>query len=143
MAPLNQNILHRKLDYITECIADIRANIPKTLGDYSREKRTRFFLERLLQTMIEAAIDINNHIISSLEMQPAATYTESFEKLGKAGLLPESLTIEISRAGGMRNVLVHEYATINNEIVYNQLEPACQQFSRYCLAIQTWLEKAI
>jgi uncharacterized protein YutE (UPF0331/DUF86 family) len=53
---------------------------------------------------IQAAIDISSHLISQNGLGRPATYRETFDILGRAGLIPEELAAELSDLAGLRNV---------------------------------------
>jgi uncharacterized protein YutE (UPF0331/DUF86 family) len=71
---------------------------------------------------IQATIDITSHLIAEKGLSKPATYRESFEILGKSGLIDEELASELSDLAGFRNVLVHVYWGLDLEEVYGVLQ---------------------
>ncbi len=51
-----------------------------------------------------------------------ATYRETFEILGKDGILPNPLAKELSALAGFRNVLVHIYWDLDLKQIYAILQ---------------------
>lgn len=68
-----------------------------------------------LQEVIEACLDIANHVIASREMCRAEEYSEMFEILGDEDILDEQLADDLSDMAKFRNLLVHRYGDIENE----------------------------
>ena len=58
----------------------------------------------------EACLDISAHIISSLGLERAESYSEMFEILGKRGIMDQELASKLADMTGFRNLLVHGYA---------------------------------
>lgn len=136
MSPLEKDILRRKLAVIIECL---RALVPikemeagKYAGDIYKRKAT----ERLLQEMIEAAIDINTHIIVSTGGPAPEDYFQSFIKLGEFGVIPVKLAKELAPSAGLRNRLVHEYDDIDNSIVLSAVKMADDLYPKYIRAVE-------
>lgn len=62
-----------------------------------------------MEEVIEACLDIANHVIASREMGRAEEYSEMFE------ILDEQLADDLSDMAKFRNLLVHRYGDIENE----------------------------
>ena len=60
MSPIEQTIVERKLDSIRLNLADIEQIVSKGLESYLQKGMDRKVIERSLQLVIEAAIDINS-----------------------------------------------------------------------------------
>lgn len=70
---------------------------------------------------IEACVDIAQHICSAMGWGPPADNGDAVRLLGAHGLLPTELAEQIRRAVGFRNVLVHEYVAVSDDIVLDRL----------------------
>ena len=83
--------------------------------------------------IIEACIDIANHIISVKGFSRAESYGQMFEVLGKEGVLEEGLAGRLREMAKFRNLLVHRYVEVDNarvlEIIKHQLDDA-REFER-------------
>jgi len=78
--------------------------------------------ERNLQLVIEALIDIGNHIISDCGYPKPETYAEVFHVLRDKEVLQEDLFNEIDGMTSFRNLLVHDYLRIDRKQVYQLLK---------------------
>jgi uncharacterized protein YutE (UPF0331/DUF86 family) len=75
-------------------------------------------LERAMQKIIEAMLDICRHLVSVYLLDLAESYEEYPQKLTRANKMPKDLAEYITRLAGLRNILVNRYLEINNEILY-------------------------
>ena len=110
---------------IQRIIGDIKANINelRRAGDidwetYRSDIRLRRFVERTLQIIIEAMLDIAHHIISDEGLREPESYREAFRILAENGFLSRERLELYERMAGFRNLLVHYYEKIDDAIVY-------------------------
>ncbi|MEQ2129874.1 DUF86 domain-containing protein [Caldanaerobacter subterraneus KAk] len=106
-----------------------------------KEDMLRYWgIERGIQISIESVIDIANIIISSLGLEKPDTYKETVLLLGKTGVLPESFAKNISNMVSFRNILVHDYAKIDERVIVDILKNRLEDFVMYISYISKWLE---
>ncbi len=68
-------------------------------------------------TSIEACVDIAQHICSAEGWGPPADNGDAMKVLGRHGVLTPEAADAMRKAVGFRNVLVHEYVAVSDEIV--------------------------
>jgi uncharacterized protein YutE (UPF0331/DUF86 family) len=79
-------------------------------------------VERFLHLIIEALMDIGNHIISDQNLGQVEFYNNIPDLLFNHNYLNEEQRDLFLKIIGFRNILVHDYLEINSAIVYNILE---------------------
>jgi uncharacterized protein YutE (UPF0331/DUF86 family) len=141
MSPIDQAIIKRKLAVIVRNLKALEDVSRISEEDYERQLLTRKATERLLQELIEAAIDINIHIIVQSGGSVPDSYYDSFLELGALGVVPLQLAQDLAPSAGLRNRLVHEYDSIDDSIVYSSLAQAIPCCVEYVRAIQGYLDK--
>lgn len=72
-------------------------------------------------TAIEACLDAAHHVIAAQGLGAPGSNAEAFRLLGRAGLLDAFLTERMAGAAGFRNVLVHDYAEVDDAHVVQNL----------------------
>jgi uncharacterized protein YutE (UPF0331/DUF86 family) len=97
--------------------------------------------ERYLQVAIECVIDIGNEIISSLQLKRPERYRDIPYILSEAKIIPKTFAEKIASMIGFRNLLVHDYASINLNLVYEFLQTKLPDFESFIKHIAKWLEK--
>jgi uncharacterized protein YutE (UPF0331/DUF86 family) len=65
----------------------------------------------------EVAIDAGQHVIASEGLRAPASFAGVFEELGRGGWLPDELAASLAAMARFRNLLVHGYADVDDDIV--------------------------
>ena len=86
---------------------------PTSLDDI--DKQDIFILN--LQRAIQSAIDLATHIIASEGLGLSDTIKDNFKLLKNAGILNEDLTHRMETMVGFRNIAIHDYQTIDRDIL--------------------------
>ncbi|OBQ05694.1 hypothetical protein BMF77_pa00014 (plasmid) [Dolichospermum sp. UHCC 0315A] len=110
-----------------------------SLDEFLADFRQQLIVERLLQLMTQAAIDINDHILSKLNSGKSYTNFEAFIELGNSQIITPELAKQIAPSSGLRNRLVHEYDDIDPKQVFMAINFALQQYPLYVRQINSYL----
>ncbi len=70
---------------------------------------------------IEACVDIAQHVCSAEGWGPPADNSDAVRLLGAHGALSRELAERLRKAVGFRNVLVHEYVAVSDDVVLARL----------------------
>lgn len=98
-------------------LRELRAILPASLEDYRRIEIRRS-CERLLQITIESVIDICNLFVTGRRLGLPSEEDDLFDKLEQAKVLrPETVSL-LRRMKGCRNILVHDYGRIDDQIMF-------------------------
>lgn len=98
-------------------------------------------IERGIQISIECVLDISNIIISTLDIEKPDTYREVILLLGKEGVLPQKFAKDIANMVSFRNILVHDYMRVDENIMIDILHNRLDDFAIYIKYINHWLEQ--
>ena len=135
-------------ELILDRLARVRENIKhlKELGKMSMKNFVSDFMatgsaERLLQTSIEACLDIGNHIISRCGLERPREYKDVFLILGREGILPYLFAEKLVPMVKFRNRLVHLYWKVNEEEVYKIIQHNLKDIEEFVQHIANFLEK--
>lgn len=141
MSPLDHDIVRRKLETI---VADLRLLEPIAELDvnaYLTEPYRRKATERMLQEIVEAAVDVNAHILVQAGQGAPDDLFASFHGMAGAGVLTSDLATSLAPSAGLRNRLVHEYDRIDDAIVLAAVGQALTLYPQYVAAIEAYLTK--
>lgn len=143
MSPVEKEIIRRKLAIIVEnlkALGPIKSiNREEYLQDIYKRKAT----ERLLQELIEAAIDINTHIIVQTGNIVPDDYYESFIKAGEFKIISLRLAEKLAPSAGLRNRLVHEYDLLEHSMVFDAVRIAEKLYTKYVKEIEDYISSRI
>lgn len=92
----------------------------------------------LFVTSIECCVDVAQHIASSERFPPPDTNAGAIQLLGARGVIGDELATNLGRAVGFRNVLVHQYTDVDDEIVLASLRDV-GQLHEFVRAVSAWL----
>ena len=139
MSPIEEAIIRRKLSVIVENLKALEPIGKMTLKEYIQELYKRKATERLLQELIEPAIDINTYIIVQTGNKVPDDYYESFIKLGELHILSSDLAEKLAPSAGLRNRLVHEYDTLEHSMILDAVRRAEELYPNYLKQIEDYL----
>lgn len=106
-----------------------------TREEYSRDWKVQRIVERTLQMMIETCADIANHIISDRGYRTPDNYGDTFRVLHENGALKKDLFEIMLKMARLRNIVVHQYDTVDEAIVIGMLRNNPNNFTAYRDAI--------
>lgn len=117
----NEAVLINKYDSIERCINRIEEEYEgnsKNLEDY--RKMDAIVLN--LQRACEMATDIAMYIVTSRKLGIPQTKKEAYEKLYENKLISEDMCSKMKRMVGFRNIAIHEYKKIDEDILKDVIE---------------------
>ena len=125
-------------------MADAREALLERLGGLreSLPDLERKAAERLLQEAIEAALDINAHLIAEHGRAVPDDYYGGFLALADLEVLAEDLARQLAPSAGLRNRLVHEYETIDDAKVLAAIGAMLELYPRFVEAVESFLTKS-
>lgn len=106
-----------RIDHLQQYLQDLRTIVPLTFDAYQGVEKRRA-CERLLQLAIEAVTDICGMLVAGLRLGLPAEALDTFEKLREAAIITPETAAMLRRMRGFRNILVHEYTQVDDQIVY-------------------------
>lgn len=140
MTQAELDVVYRKLSRITEDLELLGQITTMSFGDYLREPFYRKAAERMLQEVIEAAVDINSHLLIASGFPAPLDYYQSFvEAAQKLDLFDWEFAAQIAPSAGLRNRIVHEYDKLDDSIVFTSIRKMLDLYPRYVQAIVDYL----
>jgi uncharacterized protein YutE (UPF0331/DUF86 family) len=113
---VDRDIVFAKINSIQRClkrIRDITGLNPDSLENLDTEEI--FILN--LQRAIQASIDLASHIVADEGLGLPQELRDNFDLLKKNNILSEKLTDRLRKMVGFRNIAVHEYETMDIDIL--------------------------
>ncbi len=139
MTELDAQLARRKLATITRSLDLLAAVEGLSLAEYRADLFRQKGVERLLQEVVEAAVDTNLHLLRAAGAPAPGDYYQSFLDVGRQGIIPAMLAQTLAPAAGLRNRLVHEYDVIDDAIVLDAAGRARRDFAAYVTAIERYV----
>jgi len=137
---LDKKLIKEKIKLIQEDLLHLKDYQNLGFDEVAKDYTIHKIIERIIEVVINEAIDINQHLIVELgKGKLPFDYKESFLLLGELGILPQKFAEEISRSVGLRNILVHQYRKLDEKIFYQSIKDCLRQYSLYCGYILKYL----
>ena len=138
---IDRELVHRKLSQLVQYLGELEPLHSLSFESYLQQPLSRYAAERLLQLVVDTAVDINAHLVVELTNSPPQDYHDSFMKAAQAGVLPADFALSIARSTGLRNRLVHQYDAVEHAIVYQAIGEAIEPYTEYCRHITAFLDR--
>jgi uncharacterized protein YutE (UPF0331/DUF86 family) len=134
-----KNEILNKLERLQKYVRILNSYKKYSFQDINEDFTLRGAIERYLEVSLECCIDIGEMIISSRGLRKPETYREVIEILGEEDILPQGFAERFAEATKFRNILVHMYAEIDVEMVYEILQNNLGDFDEFARHIARYL----
>ncbi len=128
-----------KLTELEEYLAELREILPRSFEEFQKIEKKRA-CECLLQISIEAVIDTCYLLVRDLRLGLPAE-EDLFEKLEKAHIIQPDLRQILRRMKAFRNILVHAYGHLDDQVVYEMVTQGFASFEAFRDAILRFLHQ--
>ncbi|MEW6686358.1 MAG: DUF86 domain-containing protein [Candidatus Edwardsbacteria bacterium] len=123
------------LNFLEEELLDLETFFNIDYPIFERDKQKRKSLERTVENIVNAGLDIAKIILIMKNIGIPDTYREYFLKLLAADFLNHKLSSDLAKWVKLRNILAHEYLDIRWQNMRNFLSEGWKSFKK--LAEQT------
>lgn len=137
---LNKEVIRERLKHLREILANLRElqGIPE--DEFLSTFRNYWLGERGLQLAAETTLDIGNHILSGYFQVVAQDYESVLDLLLEKRVISQDLRKRLKGLGGFRNILVHEYISIDRRRIYQELKGGLDDFDAFVGEIILWMK---
>ncbi|ACS90279.1 MULTISPECIES: DUF86 domain-containing protein [Thermococcus] len=137
---MRTEIIRSKIEEILESLKLIEKHLPDDVEDFKKlglikdgiYKRTEFALQNVL--------DICAIINTDLKLSLPETEDDILETLSRARIISEELKNKLKLMKGFRNILVHRYGRINDDLAFSVLRENLKDIYTFIEAIEKFLE---
>lgn len=137
---LDKIFIQKKMDMLSESIDSMAKLIDAAIQEIKQNKVVLAALERFFQKTVDTMIDINTHIIKESNLGTVDDLQSTFKMLGDSGILEKKFADKIAPIVGARNMLVHRYEKLDNDMFLNNLKDNFSDFKNYLAQINAYLD---
>jgi uncharacterized protein YutE (UPF0331/DUF86 family) len=102
-----------------------------SLEEYLSDSRLRRAAERLVQLVVESASDAARMLMLGRHYNPGPSHVACLQNMAKRHLISRNLADRLIEYVSLRNVVVHDYLTLDDEMVYRQVQNAEAVFGEF------------
>jgi uncharacterized protein YutE (UPF0331/DUF86 family) len=110
-----------RLERLDRLLARLDTLIAGGEDAYMADVGIRLQAERALQLCIQICLDIGAHLIGERGLDQPTDYRGVFRSLAQAEIIEAELAERLAGAAGLRNLLVHGYADLDDAAVWQAL----------------------
>jgi len=138
---IKPELVTQLLQSLREHVSLLRPFQAQTLDELTRDMVRWHGILHLLQLSVQHVIDISAHLLAGLNAAVPDDYREIILKLGMMGILPYDFAQRIAPMAGFRNVVAHEYLTVDPLIVSKILHQQLSDFDEFIARIYEYLQR--
>jgi len=116
---VDRNILVAKVTSIEKSLNKVKEKRSKSLDSFKTDEDSQDIVLFNLMQAIQGCVDLAAHIVSDEGYGMAGSMNEFFYLLRERGLITVDLQERLIKAVGFRNLVVHEYAKLDLNQVYD------------------------
>ena len=135
---IDKEVLSRKSSQLLNYVDALEQAGDINWEKYQKDIRARAFVERYLHLAIEAVCDIANHIVSYERWREPHGYRDLFEVLSDNGVIPKEYLNKFQNMAAFRNILVHRYNKIEDEVVFGIFRNRLGDFRLFADILREW-----
>lgn len=133
---IDRRLLEDKTRLLAEYIADLEEQQHLSLAQLRDNKLLRRYVERTLHLAVEACLGIGSHLIADLRLREPEDYKDIMVVLTENGILPKEKLEQYKKMAQFRNVIVHDYARVDPEILIGILKKNLGDLTLFAQTIQ-------
>ena len=115
---MSEERIKDKISEIGSYLKELESIRPKTFIVYEKDLKTKAACERYFEKITEALVDLAFLVIKDRGMKLPEDDKEAFSILAEANLISADLARKLREAKGMRNLIAHEYGSVDDELVF-------------------------
>ena len=137
---VDKELLSRKISRLRSYLEELKSAEDIDWGKYQSDSRAKAFVERYLHLAIEEVMDIANHFVSFYKWREPIGYRDLFLILKEHGIISEKYLPTFQNMASFRNMLVHRYETIDDELVFGIFKERLDDFELLITVVVNWVE---
>lgn len=138
---MDKNRILSKLDEIDRYVNELSEIKPESLKEYQSSIKEKRACERLVQIAIESVMDVCNIIVSDMKLGLPEDEDDVIKKLETNKIIRKEVSLLLSKMKGMRNILVHKYGEVEDELVFESISQELEDFDKFKEEILSFIKK--
>lgn len=137
---MDRAIISQKLESLRRCIARLESRRPSSAEQLKADLDLQDIVALNLTRAVQLSVDIAAHWLAEhAEVASPQTMGQTFSLLAECGVIDEDLARRLRKSVGFRNIVVHNYETVDWDIVFAICSRQLEDFRKFASAIATLL----
>ena len=135
---VDKELVSRKLSHLRMYVDELRRAEDINWEKYRSDLRARAFVERYIHLAIEEVIDVANYLVSFCQWREPTSFRDLFSILREHDVIPEDHLLTFQRMASFRNMLVHRYESMDDELVFGIFNKHLRDFDLFVRLVTDW-----
>ncbi|MDD5265871.1 MAG: DUF86 domain-containing protein [Methylococcales bacterium] len=140
---MDREVIEQKLESLRRSLRRIETKCPMEAAMLIADIDLQDIITLNLSRAVQISVDIGAHLIAGMDVPPPDTMGQTFDLLMQEGILNKELASRLKKAVGFRNIAVHNYESINWEIVHSIAKHHLADFSEFAKVVAIRLDSPI
>ena len=110
-----------KINEINEFLDELKKIAPSSLDEYKSNIEKKAACERYVEKIVEAVTDLAFLIIKNKKLKIPEDDIDAFNILLGNKIINDDLATKLKNAKGIKNIILHQYVKINDDIVFKSI----------------------
>jgi uncharacterized protein YutE (UPF0331/DUF86 family) len=125
----NERVLS-KIAELDSYLGELKQVSPASFDEYQTPEKKQS-CERLLQLCIECVLDVCKMVVSGLRLGLPSDENDLFNRLQAKKFIPKQMAQTLREMKSFRNILIHDYAVIDDELVFSYTKTRLDDFDQF------------
>lgn len=136
----DRDVVEDHISHIRRYLRELQTFSEIDRASFKHNTERQYAVLHALQLAIEASIDVATHICSADSLGTPTSYAEAFDMLEEAEVVDGELGDKLRSMARFRNRIVHLYADVDEDVVYDILQNNIGDFEMYIRVVERYLE---
>lgn len=136
---MDRRLIEEKLEALRRCVRRIEDKRPDSAEVLTNDPDLQDIIALNLTRAVQLCVDIAAHAIAEENVPPPGTMAQAFDALAALRILDPELAGRMKKAVGFRNIAVHNYQSIDWQIVHSLCHKQLDDFRRFAASISKLL----
>ena len=128
---LSDEVIRQRLQLLESYVQHLQGYRARTREEVRSDMSLTWAVEHGLQLSIQCVLDVCHYLVADLALGVPATLQEAIELLRDAGVFPAACADTLVQMERFRNLLVHVYAQVDIERVYDHVQNHLDDFGQF------------
>lgn len=127
---MSNELIKYKIKLLNDSLHSLDEFLPDNLNDFQDNNLKIFAVERCFQLVVDTAIDCNQWIINTYNLERGDTYKSTFDSISTKEDFKQ-IADKLRDSVGLRNAIIHRYEIINLKSEYDQIKRFLPLYKEY------------
>jgi uncharacterized protein YutE (UPF0331/DUF86 family) len=136
---LSDEVIRQRLQLLESYVQHLQGYRARSRDEVRSDISLTWAIEHGLQLSIQCVLNVCHYLVADLALGVPVTSQEAIELLRDAGIFPATFADTLVQMARFRNLLVHVYAQVDIERVYDHVQNHLDDFGQFAQHVLQFL----